>query len=120
MLARSRPLLLLPSFRLPVPTFSRCSFSTAMSDAQPPATTPADLVADPARVSDLRHNLHDVQAAVSQAEAETEASSNRRVQLVAVSKYMPERDIQALYDAGQRHFGENYVQELLRKAEIVS
>lgn len=38
------------------------------------------------------------------------------VNLVAVSKYMPESDIQILYDAGHRDFGENYVQELVRKA----
>lgn len=36
--------------------------------------------------------------------------------LVAVSKYKPKEDIQTLYDAGQRHFGENYVQELVEKA----
>ncbi|MGX5819872.1 YggS family pyridoxal phosphate-dependent enzyme [Chitinophaga lutea] len=36
-------------------------------------------------------------------------------QLVAVSKTKPIQDIQALYDAGQRIFGENYVQELVEK-----
>lgn len=41
------------------------------------------------------------------------------VQLVAVSKYMPASDIQALYDLGHRHFGEHYVHELVHKAEIV-
>lgn len=35
--------------------------------------------------------------------------------LVAVSKTKPVEDIQALYDAGQRDFGENYVQELVDK-----
>lgn len=35
--------------------------------------------------------------------------------LVAVSKTKPATDIQALYDAGQRDFGENYVQELTEK-----
>lgn len=35
--------------------------------------------------------------------------------LVAVSKIKPVSDIQALYDAGQRIFGENYVQELQDK-----
>ena len=38
------------------------------------------------------------------------------VQLVAVSKTKPIEDIQALYDLGQRDFGENYVQELVEKA----
>lgn len=36
--------------------------------------------------------------------------------LVAVSKTKPEADIQALYELGQRDFGENYVQELVDKA----
>jgi pyridoxal phosphate enzyme (YggS family) len=35
--------------------------------------------------------------------------------LVAVSKTKPVEDIQALYDLGQRDFGENYVQELVEK-----
>lgn len=35
--------------------------------------------------------------------------------LVAVSKTKPAKDILALYDAGQRDFGENYVQELVDK-----
>ncbi len=37
------------------------------------------------------------------------------VTLVAVSKTKPAADILALYDLGQRDFGENYVQELLQK-----
>ena len=37
------------------------------------------------------------------------------VVLVAVSKTKPNEDIQALYDIGQRDFGENYVQELTEK-----
>lgn len=39
-----------------------------------------------------------------------------KVTLVAVSKTKPAADIQALYDLGQRDFGENYVQELTEKA----
>jgi pyridoxal phosphate enzyme (YggS family) len=38
-----------------------------------------------------------------------------RVVLVAVSKTKPIEDIKALYDQGQRDFGENYVQELVDK-----
>lgn len=37
--------------------------------------------------------------------------------LVAVSKTKPESDIQELYNLGQRHFGENYVQELVGKQQ---
>lgn len=36
--------------------------------------------------------------------------------LVAVSKTKPVEDLQALYNLGQRDFGENYVQELVDKA----
>lgn len=39
----------------------------------------------------------------------------QKVTLVAVSKTKPVADIQALYDLGQRDFGENYVQELVDK-----
>lgn len=39
----------------------------------------------------------------------------KQATLVAVSKIKPPADIQALYDAGQRDFGENYVQELVEK-----
>lgn len=38
---------------------------------------------------------------------------------MAVSKLKPAEDIQALYDAGVRHFGENYPQELCDKAAQV-
>jgi PLP dependent protein len=38
-----------------------------------------------------------------------------KVTLVAVSKTKPISDILALYEQGQRDFGENYVQELLEK-----
>ena len=39
--------------------------------------------------------------------------------LVAVSKTKPVEDLKALYDAGQRDFGENYVQELVDKEAIL-
>jgi PLP dependent protein len=39
--------------------------------------------------------------------------------LVAVSKTKPVEDIQALYDLGQRDFGENYVQELIDKEAVL-
>jgi len=39
----------------------------------------------------------------------------RQVTLVAVSKTKPIEDIRALYELGQRDFGENYVQELVAK-----
>ncbi|HTB52553.1 MAG TPA: YggS family pyridoxal phosphate-dependent enzyme [Ferruginibacter sp.] len=39
--------------------------------------------------------------------------------LVAVSKTKPAEDIQALYDLGQKDFGENYVQELIDKQSLL-
>ena len=39
--------------------------------------------------------------------------------LVAVSKIKPASDIMQLYNAGQRIFGENYVQELLEKQGVL-
>jgi pyridoxal phosphate enzyme (YggS family) len=41
----------------------------------------------------------------------------KNVTLVAVSKTKPVSDIMELYELGQRDFGENYVQELVEKAE---
>jgi pyridoxal phosphate enzyme (YggS family) len=43
------------------------------------------------------------------------AETGSRVRLVAVSKTKPAEDIRALYELGQRDFGENYVQELVDK-----
>jgi PLP dependent protein len=44
-----------------------------------------------------------------------EILTNRNATLVAVSKTKPVEAIKALYDLGQRDFGENYVQELTEK-----
>ena len=43
--------------------------------------------------------------------------ASRNVTLVAVSKTKPIEDIRELYSIGHRDFGENYVQELVEKAE---
>lgn len=48
-----------------------------------------------------------------------EKEAGREVRLVAVSKTKPTWMLEAIYDAGHRHFGENYVQELLDKAEVL-
>jgi PLP dependent protein len=44
---------------------------------------------------------------------------NGKATLVAVSKTKPAADLQALYDLGQRDFGENYVQELTDKEGLL-
>ena len=51
--------------------------------------------------------------------AEILASLKNREVLVAVSKIQPVESIKALYDLGQRDFGENYVQELLAKEAVL-
>jgi pyridoxal phosphate enzyme (YggS family) len=52
--------------------------------------------------------------------SETELACERQpgsVLLLAVSKTKPAEDIVAAYQAGQRHFGESYLQEALRKQQ---
>ena len=49
----------------------------------------------------------------------TKELKEKQVTLVAVSKTKPIEDIKALYDLGQRDFGENYVQELVDKYEAL-
>lgn len=46
---------------------------------------------------------------------EIRAEIGGKAQLVAVSKKQPIASIKALYEAGQRDFGENYIQELVEK-----
>ncbi len=47
------------------------------------------------------------------------AFTDKKITLVAVSKTKPVEDIKALYDLGQRDFGENYVQELVDKQSVL-
>ena len=54
----------------------------------------------------VNENVYKEIAAFTQANSTT---------LVAVSKIKPAEDIQKMYNLGQRHFGENYVQELVEK-----
>lgn len=49
--------------------------------------------------------------------AEIQPSDGTTAQLIAVSKTKPVNDIREAYQAGQRQFGENYVQELATKAQ---
>lgn len=52
--------------------------------------------------------------------AEIQPKHSATAQLIAVSKTKPVNDIEAAYQAGQRLFGENYVQELVSKAQALS
>jgi PLP dependent protein len=64
---------------------------------------------------DLQKNLADVKTRIQQCESSLDIPEGT-TRLVAVSKTKPESYIQALYDVGHRHFGENYYQELVEKA----
>lgn len=48
--------------------------------------------------------------------ARLEVSGHHIVKIVAVSKYSTSRDVEALYNIGQRAFGENKVQDLVKKS----
>ncbi|KZV62391.1 hypothetical protein PENSPDRAFT_658141 [Peniophora sp. CONT] len=69
-----------------------------------------------ARTQDLVDNLAEIRDRVRQAAGDR---LGKEPTLVAVSKYKPPADILACYDVGQRDFGENYVQELVDKAEAL-
>jgi len=64
------------------------------------------------RLELVRERLRRVVESAGRADAE--------VRLVAVSKTQPADAIRAAYAAGQRDFGENYVQELQTKAEALA
>lgn len=46
-----------------------------------------------------------------------ELSNGRKVKLVAVSKYVGSKEIKELFDEGQMSFGENRVQDLVKKSD---
>ncbi len=64
-------------------------------------------------MTDIAHNLQHVLAQI--AAAQSSESNNSAPRLVAVSKFMPAADVRACFAAGQRAFGENYVQEAIEK-----
>ena len=59
----------------------------------------------------IADNLKQVQGRIAAVD------NNQQVTLIAVSKTKPAADLQQAIDAGQRHFGENYLQEALDKIE---
>jgi pyridoxal phosphate enzyme (YggS family) len=63
----------------------------------------------------IEEKLAAVRARITRA-AERSGRDPDGITLVAVSKVKPASDIVAAYQAGQRHFGENYVQEFQRKS----
>ncbi|KAL7276665.1 hypothetical protein RUND412_000325 [Rhizina undulata] len=75
-----------------------------------------EMQATRARSQALVENLADVVARITA----VASPSRRDVRLVAISKLKPASDLLALYNnTGQRHFGENYFQELLDKSKVL-
>ena len=73
---------------------------------------------DTNRKLELTENLMEVQEEI----ALVSKNSNRvldEVTLIAVSKTKPISDLEIVYNLGIRHFGENKVQELVHKAEVL-
>ncbi|RDK00633.1 YggS family pyridoxal phosphate-dependent enzyme [Paraburkholderia lacunae] len=68
---------------------------------------------------DLIHNLEAVRQRIALA-AQGAARDPRSIALLAVSKTFPADDVRAAYAAGQRAFGENYVQEAIAKIEALA
>ena len=89
------------------------SSSSSLGHAAPEAAPEATVV-DEGRAKELKENLKAVQGRVDGAVVAAGREADA-MKLIAVSKTKPSTDIQALYDAGQRDFGENYFQELLSK-----
>jgi PLP dependent protein len=69
-------------------------------------------------VSTIAEALREVRARIDAA-AGAAGRDPSSVQLVAVSKTHPASAVREAYEAGQRDFGENYVQELVEKAEAL-
>jgi len=61
----------------------------------------------------IAENLKNVQNRIHAVDAKN------KVTLIAVSKTKPASDLQQAIDVGQRHFGENYLQEALEKIDIL-
>jgi pyridoxal phosphate enzyme (YggS family) len=68
---------------------------------------------------DLVHNLDAVHQRIALA-AQVAGRDPRSVALLAVSKTFPAEDVRAAHAAGQRAFGENYVQESITKIEALA
>ena len=65
----------------------------------------------------IKENLKQVLSIIE--EAKRDGPYHQDVTLVAVSKTHPAEDIQEAYDAGIRDFGENKVQELMTKIDVL-
>lgn len=69
-------------------------------------------------MSEIRENLNKVQETI-EASCRKAGRDPKEVTLIAVSKTKPVSSIQEAYDAGVRDFGENRVQELMEKMDLL-
>lgn len=70
-------------------------------------------------MTDIISNLNAINTEIRAAESQAEREGSS-VSLLAVSKTKPSADISIAYQAGQRNFGENYLQEALIKQKELS
>ena len=70
-------------------------------------------------MSPIRDNLHSVRERIARACAQAQRDVNE-VTLLAVSKTFGPQAIREAVDAGQRAFGENYIQEAVEKMEMLA
>jgi len=108
----------LTPLRLKMSEFSSTSNDVPVTDGAVAAGLGAAVAAEAAeaRAQEVTENLGMVEDKL-QAAVDACGRERSNVQLVAVSKTKPAADILALYNAGQRDFGENYFQEILGKVE---
>ncbi|KAL4260639.1 Pyridoxal phosphate homeostasis protein [Pleurotus pulmonarius] len=98
-----------------IDTFSSLKLAmTIPSPTQMPAIIPGP---SKERETELQLSLKDVRQRILRSQPSSINKNQPAPQLVAVSKYKPAEDIAGCYNAGQRDFGENYVQELAEKAK---
>jgi len=70
-------------------------------------------------MTDIARQLEAVQQRIASA-AHSAGRDPREVELLAVSKTFPAEAVRAAHDAGQRAFGENYVQEAIAKIDALA
>jgi pyridoxal phosphate enzyme (YggS family) len=70
-------------------------------------------------MNEIEQRLGSINSQIRQAEL-LAGRDKSCVQLLAVSKTKPVDDIAAAYQVGQRHFGESYVQEALKKQQALT
>ena len=70
-------------------------------------------------MTDIAHHLEAVRERIAAA-ARNAGRDPQSVELLAVSKTFPAEDVRAAHAAGQRAFGENYVQESVDKIEALA